>query len=140
MKAIPPIKAVMTPFPYWVEARRPIGEAMAMMEEHGIRHLAVKDGGELSGVITDRDIQKARGLHPSAEQLQVQEVCSRETYVVELSEPLDRVLFRMAEEHIGSAIVVKDDKLAGIFTTTDACRCFGDLLRSLFPGGGDEAA
>ena len=36
----------------------------------------------------------------------------------------DRVLLHMADEHIGCALVVKDGRLAGIFTTTDACRVF----------------
>jgi hypothetical protein len=36
--------------------------------------------------------------------------------------------------------VVKEDKLAGIFTMSDACRHFAKLLRSLFPPGGDDAA
>jgi len=41
----------------------------------------------------------------------------------------------MADNHIGSAIVTKDDKLVGIFTVTDACRA---LARVLGDGGGGE--
>jgi CBS domain-containing protein len=68
----------------------------------------------------------------------VRDICVRETYIVELAEPLDRVLLHMARHHIGSALVVKDRRLAGIFTITDACRAFGELLRTLFPSGGDD--
>jgi hypothetical protein len=46
----------------------------------------------------------------------------------------------MAEHCLDSALVVKDGRLAGIFTVSDACRQFGRLLRSLFPPGGDDAA
>jgi CBS domain-containing protein len=35
----------------------------------------------------------------------------------------------MAERRIGSAIVVKGDKLVGIFTVTDACRALADVLK-----------
>ena len=60
---------------------------------------------------------------------------------MDVNERLDRVLLHMADAHIGSALVVKEGKLAGIFTTNDACRCFADLLRSEFaPEEGDDAA
>ena len=40
-----------------------------------------------------------------------------------------------------AALVVKNDRLVGIFTMTDACHFLGDLLRSLFPRDhGDDAA
>ena len=64
-----------------------------------------------------------------------------ETYVVDLSTPLDAVLLHMAREHIELALVVKEERLAGIFTLTDACKQFAECLRALYPpGGGDEAA
>jgi acetoin utilization protein AcuB len=140
VKSIPPIKALMTPFPHWIASNRPVREAVRLMAEHGISHLAIKDGSELVGVVTERDIQNARNLSEAADKLSVGDVGQRNAYVVELSEPLDRVLLGMADQHIDSALVVKDGKLAGIFTLTDACRCFRDLLRSLFPSGGDDAA
>ena len=140
MNSIPQIKAVMTPFPHWVASEQPVSEAVRLMAEHEIRHLAVKTGGELVAVLTERDIQNARNLNPRADQLPVADVCVRQAYVVELTEPLDRVLRGMADKHSDSALVVKDGKLAGIFTLTDACRRFGDLLRSLFPSSGDDAA
>jgi acetoin utilization protein AcuB len=140
MNSIPQIKAVMTPFPHWVASERPVSEAVRLMAEHGIRHLAVKTGGELVAVLTERDIQNARNLNPRADQLAVADVCVRQAFVVELTEPLDRVLRGMADKFSDSALVVKDGKLAGIFTMTDACRRFGDLLRSLFPSSGDDAA
>jgi acetoin utilization protein AcuB len=141
MKAIPPIKKVMTPFPYWIDANRPLNEASRLMAERGISHLAVQDDGEIVGLISEREVERARGLHPAAGGLTVAEVATRQVYVVGLMEPLDRVLEHMVEHNVDAALVVKDGKLAGIFTTTDACRCFGQLLRTLFPkGGGDDAA
>ena len=140
MNSIPQIRAVMTPFPHWVASEQPVSEAVRLMAEHEIRHLAVKTGGELVAVLTERDIQNARNLNPRTDQLAVADVCVRQAYVVELTEPLDRVLRGMAEKYSDSALVVKDGKLAGIFTMTDACRRFGDLLRSLFPSSGDDAA
>lgn len=140
VKSIPQIKAVMTPFPHWISSDRPVSEAVRLMADHGIRHLAVKTGAKLVAVVTEHDVRNARNLNPQADQLEVGDICGKQAYVVELSEPLDRVLLGMADNYVDSALVVKDGKLAGIFTITDACRGFGDLLRSLFPSGGDDAA
>jgi CBS domain-containing protein len=45
----------------------------------------------------------------------------------------------MAEHHIGSAIITKNDKLVGIFTVTDACRALAEILEG-HPAGTDEVA
>ncbi len=135
MKAIPPIKAVMTPFPHWVEIDAPLDRARQLMAEKGFKHLPVMEQGKLVGVLTERQLPPAPGPPGT-----VRDVFVRETYVVGLSEPLDKVLEHMAEHHLESALVMKDGKLAGIFTTSDACRSFARLLGSLFPGGGSSDA
>ena len=144
MKRIPLIKSAMTAFPYYIDIDASIRVAITMMADHDIRHLPVKNGDELVGVVTDRDIKQASdpalGLPPKAE-LRVKDVSVREAYVVDLNERLDNVLLRMAEKHIGCAIVVRENHLCGIFTTVDACRVFGEHLRALFSAGsGDDAA
>ena len=144
MKEIPPIKAVMTPFPHFVDCDQPITKALQLMERHGIRHLPVKDGEALVSVITDRDIRAAMGpavASAPTRRLRVRDVMDREAYVVELSEPLDVVATHMAERRLDCALVVKSERLVGIFTMVDACRCLGGVFRSLFPRGhGDDAA
>jgi CBS domain-containing protein len=45
----------------------------------------------------------------------------------------------MAEHHIGSAVVTKNDKLVGIFTVTDACRALAEILEG-HPAETDSAA
>jgi acetoin utilization protein AcuB len=62
-------------------------------------------------------------------------------YIVDLNERLDVVLQNMADRHIGSALVTRQGKLAGVFTTTDVCRAFVEYLRDPFrPVDGDDAA
>ena len=138
MQAIPPVKAVMTPFPYHVEIDAPLERARAMMREHSIGHLPVMEQGSLVGILRIRDLQSPAA---TGDGVRVREICSAEPpYVVGLSEPLDRLLLRMAEQGFDAALVVKDDKLAGIFTVSDVCEQFGMLLRKLFPPKGDDAA
>jgi CBS domain-containing protein len=143
VERIPAIKSVMTPFPYSIDPEAPVGSARAMMEEHDIRHLPVKHGDSLVGVVSDRDIEHA--LNPDVagapqEPLRVKDVMVAEPYVVDLNERLDNVLLRLADQHNGCALVVKQGRLAGIFTSTDACRVFGQHLRSLRGSSGNDVA
>jgi hypothetical protein len=61
-----------------------------------------------------------------------------DAYAVDCAERLDNVLLDMAERQIGSALIEKNGKLVGIFTMTDACRCFGELLRARLPSEADD--
>ncbi len=144
MRYIPQIKSVMTPFPYAIDINEPAIAARKMMKHHGIRHLPVKEHGELAGVITDRDIKKRMGpdfTTPQEQELTVRQVFIDDAYTVDLREPLDNVLLHMANHHIGSAIVTKNGNLAGLFTVTDACRVFSKFLREHFlPTPGNDAA
>ncbi|HEX9627619.1 MAG TPA: CBS domain-containing protein [Acidiferrobacterales bacterium] len=147
MKKVPQVMSAMTPFPYSIDVDELVTKAREMMAAHDIRHLPVKDRGELVGVITDRDIKLTLGPSlgiPSGHKLKVRDVAVFEAYVVDIGERLDSVLLHMARHHVGSALVVKDGRLAGIFTTSDACKSYGEHLRGHFPvssgdGGGDAA-
>ena len=138
MTEIPPVRSVMTPFPHSVKTGDPLLRAQALMREHEIRHLPVTEDDKLVGVLSDRDLKRALdpdlGLPPKAE-LFVGDVFVSDVYVVEGSEPLDRVLEHMAAHQIGSALVTRDGLLTGILTATDACRLFSDHLRRTHPSG-----
>ena len=134
MKQIPPIKSVMTPFPYAIDIGEPVKRAGELMAEHAITHLPVLEQGRPVGLLTAHAQQRA------GDDLRVGDAELTEIYVVELAAPLDVVLLRMAERDLEAALVVKDERLVGIFTRTDACRSFGELLRTLFPRDHDDDA
>lgn len=145
MKHTPQLKLLMTPFPYSIDLAADADSALELMQEHDVRHLPVTDNHKLVGIISDRDIKSLRagkqrgdpGYNPG-----VRDMYIHDAYIVDINEPLDTVLLHMAERHIGSALVTRKGNLAGVFTSTDACRGFGEHLRELFPhgDGGDEAA
>jgi acetoin utilization protein AcuB len=140
---IPLVKAVMTPFPFSIGLRDPVERARTMMEKHGIRHLPVVDGEQLVGIVSDRDLRLVADPRSGAsdgQALTVVEIYGQDALVVELTERLDGVLRQMIRRHIDSAIVVKQGRLAGIFTTMDACRFLQRLLREFFPADDDHAA
>ena len=141
---IPAIGSVMTPFPCVVQVDESVLAARALTIGHGVRHLPVKNGNVLAGVLTDRDLKRALdpslGL-PPIEELFVRDVFLPDAYIVDVSEPLDVVLDHLSSEHIGSALVTKSGRLVGIFTVTDAARLFCAHLRLLFPSrSGTEIA
>lgn len=144
MIRIPAVKAAMTPFPFSVDSGASTNEALEFMREHGIRHLPVTSNGSLAGMVSDRDIRLVLGpdaSDSSGDNIRVRDAMVADAYVVDLETQLDEVLAHMAEHHLGSAIVTRKGKLAGVFTVTDACRVFAETLREQFRrSGGDDAA
>lgn len=141
MKEIPRVKSVMTPFPYSIGLSEPLARAQAMMAEHGFHHLPVMRDGELVGVVSYRRTREALDAAGSPDDLRVESATSLDALVVDLGARLDSVALEMAARHVDAALVVKEGRLAGIFTATDACRCLGRYLRAEFPlGGGDAVA
>jgi len=137
MKRNPQVIAFMTPFPYSVEVDAPLEAAHKLMREHRFRHLPVTANGALVGVLTDRDIKLILGPDfggASERELRVRDAYVEQPCVVPASTPVAVVARTMADHHIGSAIVTKNDKLVGIFTVTDACRALARLLE----GSGEE--
>lgn len=145
MRHIPQMVAVMTPFPYHIAADATLADAVAMMNEHNVRHLPVFDAGDIVGILSERDIERAKiPGHPLREEieLRVGDLCTQRPYFVDVSDPLDRVLDTLVQKRIGSALVLKEGELAGVFTAVDACELLSRVLREQFGpvGPGTEAA
>ena len=136
----PHLATAMTPFPYSIKRDTRLTVALALMEKHNVRHLPVTEGRSVVGILTERDIRTAHSEESEEEEedLTVNNLCVEAPYIVSLDEPLDSVLLSMAEKHIDSTIITKGGKLVGMFTTVDACRCFGEYLRDHFPLPGDD--
>jgi acetoin utilization protein AcuB len=128
---LPKLKSVMTPFPHSVDADAPLDAAVEFMRSHKIRHLPVTTKGVLTSVVSDRDIKLVLGpdfAYPSGRELKVRDAMVKDCYIVDLATPLAAVLRHMASQRIGSAVVTRRGKLAGVFTANDACRAFADYL------------
>jgi acetoin utilization protein AcuB len=142
MKRNPQVIAFMTPFPHSIDIDAPLSRARKMMREGQFRHLPVTSGGKIVGIVSDRDIKLLLG--PDIDSTNKQELKVRDAYVekpcvVPASTPVATVARTMAERHIGSAIITKNEKLVGIFTVTDACRALAQVLEG-HPGESGSAA
>ncbi len=130
MKTMPQVQKFMTPMPHSIGLKQPIRAALDLMRDHGIRHLPVQEGGELVGILTDRDVKLA-GSFAELDQVSVEEVMTPDPYSVTPQSPVDQVVLEMAAHKYGCALVKQENgKLVGIFTSTDALRVLGETLQS----------
>ena len=123
--------AFMTPFPYSIDVDAPLEDAHKLMRERQFHHLPVTSGGAIVGILSDRDIKLILGPDfgsPDERELKVRDAYIEQPCVVAASTSVAAVARMMADKHIGSAIVTKNDKLVGIFTVTDACRALAQVL------------
>ena len=125
----PLIQDFMTLQPQTIEGKENVETARKMMSKFGIRHLPVTTDGIVAGLLSEREVNLAVGIESiDPKQLLVIDVCSERPYIVDPLVPLREVVGTMAKEHYGSAIVMENARLTGIFTTVDACRALHDLL------------
>jgi acetoin utilization protein AcuB len=130
-KAIPEIQKYMTTSPHSIGADQSIETAQMRMMELKIRHLPVVSGTKIDGILSDRDIKFALTLSGSdAKKLKVSDVAKDDVYVVAPNAKLDEVVSTMAQKKLGSALIVDNGKLVGIFTEVDVMRSLSELLHT----------
>ncbi|HTQ05652.1 MAG TPA: CBS domain-containing protein [Polyangiaceae bacterium] len=130
-KPIPSISKYMTTVPRTIDAESTLMTATRLMREGGFRHLPVVQGERLLGLITERDVRLVESFDKvDAATMTVGEAMSEPPYSVGPETPLDEVVNTMAEHKYGSAVIVQNGKVVGVFTTVDACRALSELLNS----------
>lgn len=123
------IGAVMTAMPHTVGPDQSLKIAKDMMHKLGIRHLPVKELGRIVGILSDRDIDFAlRVDNKTPEELVVKDAFTADVFSVLPEVSIGAVADRMAKDRIGCALVEKEGRLLGIFTTVDACRVLSETL------------
>jgi acetoin utilization protein AcuB len=130
-KPIPIIQKYMTTLPHTIGSDQSIAKAASLMSEHKIRHLPVLRGGRLMGVLSDRDIKLIESFRDvDATKTKVEEAMTEQPYTVDPETPLDVVVRTMADKKFGSAVIMQNQKVVGIFTTVDACQALAELLQT----------
>ena len=130
-KPIPSIQKYMTTLPHTIGSDQSIAKASTMMSEYRIRHLPVLRGGQLLGVLSDRDVKLIESFRDvDVKETRVEEAMTEQPYTVGPETPLDEVVGTMAAKKFGSAVIVQNHKVVGIFTTVDACQALSELLQT----------
>lgn len=124
----PRIADYMTAAPHTIGSEQSLRAARQVMRMHHVRHLPVLHGGDLVGVLSDRELQGFEVL-PGSDHLTVEEAMVPEAYVTTPDAPLAEVAGEMARLKIGSAVVLDGKAVLGVFTVVDALRALADALR-----------
>ena len=107
------VRHLMTPHPVVVPPTMTLEEITALMRERRLHHLLVCGrGGELMGVVSDRDLCQSRGA--TAQQLMSYPAltCTSDT-------PVSAAITYLMNENISCLPVVDNGRLCGVLTTTD---------------------
>lgn len=122
------VRGYMVTSPFTILPTTTVHQAIEKMRELDIRHLPVVENGELTGLVSDRDLREAAALDVKVP-LKVDDVMKREVYVTEPNTSIREIVATMVESKIGSAVIVNANReIIGIFTTIDALRILLDIL------------
>ena len=112
-----------------VETFDSIAIARQVMAKHRVNQLPVLDNDRLIGIVTDRDIRDAyptsmmidrtEAIDQFAEKVTVEEVMTRDIFIVRPETPLLQAVALLRKHRIGSLPVVRNEQLAGIITRSD---------------------
>lgn len=114
------IESVMTADPVCLEADAPLADAAKAMDERDIGDVLVMQGGELCGIVTDRDIAiraVARGGDPST--MRLGDICSRELVMLKPDDGIEDAIARMREHCVRRMPVVDGGRPVGIVSLGD---------------------
>jgi acetoin utilization protein AcuB len=129
----------MSAAPLTLGADQTLSVAHRLMRERRIRHLPVLRGGKLVGLLSQRDlmlIETLPDVDPAT--VPVEDAITTDVFAVSPETP---VAARMAECKLGSAVVMEQDRVVGVFTATDACRTLARFLSPSTPrSAGRKAA
>lgn len=117
------IADLMTPQPWTVQLDDSLAVARQMLVEREIHHLPVLDGGNVVGMVTERDL-----AHTANRLGTVADVVVPATTVA-ADTSLDSALDVMATKRSDALIVTHEGSVEGIFTASDAVRELRDVLR-----------
>jgi acetoin utilization protein AcuB len=131
--------AWMTSNPISVAPSAEVSEAFFTLRSEGIRHLLVKEGEKLVGIVTDRDLRRPdlsndpdgwNDYYRLDAGYTVSDVMTPLPKTVRPGDQLDKALGLMVEEKIGALPVVdKNGAPIGILTTHDMLCALRDLLK-----------
>lgn len=125
----PTIERFMTRSPHTIGQDQTLASAHRLMRQAGVRHLPVLEGGNLVGLLSERDldfIETLRDVKPDT--VSISEAMSQFVYCVSPTEPIQKVAQVMADQKLGSVVVRENGQIVGVFTTIDALRALATLL------------
>ena len=113
------VEDVMTPDPMTLPPTATVGEAYALMREHGFRHVPIAEGELLLGMFSLTDVGHLGARIPQIMSLPLHEVMTKNLITATPQESVAVAASTMASKKINCLVVVVDSRIAGIVTTYD---------------------
>ena len=115
------VQQVMTSTPKSVRRDTPVRSAAEMMEQQDVGSLpVVENGGDLVGIVTDRDIVvRVVASGRNVDEVSVGEILTEHPVLVFPDDSLDHAMELMAKHQIRRLPVVYDNQLVGMLAQAD---------------------
>lgn len=124
------VEEYTTPNPVTATEETGVEDLAELMKANGIRHMPIVRGGEVVGVVSERDLKVVAGLDLKEKSLvQASDIMARDPVTVSAEAPIDEVAYEMSRRKIGSVIVNEGNRFLGIFTATDALNALIEIAR-----------
>lgn len=106
-----------------------VASALRAMSEMKVRHLLIREDDEIVGIVSRRELDVIDAItEVNSKVAPVRLAMMPAPMHWPADTPLAEVARAMAENKIGAAVIVRDDKAVGIFTTVDALRALAKVL------------
>jgi acetoin utilization protein AcuB len=118
---------IMNKSPVTIAPDRRVGQALKIMQQHGIRHLPVVKGGRMLGWISARILREVL-LASMLEVITVEDVMIEAPITVGPDTSVEEAARLTVEHKIGGMPVMDGEKLVGVITAMDLLSAFISML------------
>ena len=124
------ISEIMHDRPVRIEPNASLGDALKLMAEHNCRHLAVMEGPQVVGIISDRDLAlyyDPMNMTPERwEQRKVRDLMTKNPTAIGSHAPFNEAANILLKEGFSALLIIDNGELVGIVTDRDFVRyCAG---------------
>lgn len=131
------VAEIMSPHLVTVATHTSPDDALQLMDDQDVRHLPVLEGGNLVGIVSDRDLLGATGWHPVNDPARrqagkpacVRDIMHTTLTVIGPDDPVVTAAVELVVMGIGCLPVLRDGKLVGMVTEMDVLLAFWRAAR-----------
>lgn len=133
------VESRMTANPITISSTTTIADASEIMRNNKFRRLPVVEGGNLVGIVTDRDLRAVSASPATAlsifelnyllAKMKIKDIMQKEVISINTGATVEEAAILMYNHRIGGLVVVDEQgAVAGIITETDIFKSFVDIM------------
>jgi len=132
------VKNRMTANPFTIGSEASISDVIELMREKNLKRVPVVDGDKVVGLITQHDLQKVSPTKATTlsifeinyllSKAKVKDAMTKDIITISPDALLEEAAVLMRDNKVGTLLVVREGKLAGIITESDIFDSFIELL------------